>query len=82
MPITFFSCTMTPRWELGEPVLRLAEVLDTHPEVAAVCPLLVDEEGRPAPQLGQLPPSGEWAPAQPSTDEPFAVEYLGAVRRS
>jgi GT2 family glycosyltransferase len=56
-------------------VLRLAEVLDSHPEVAAVCPLLVDGEGRPAPQLGQLPPSGEWAPAQPSTDEPFAVEY-------
>jgi GT2 family glycosyltransferase len=56
-------------------VLRLAEILDARPEVAAVCPLLVDGEGRPAPQLGQLPPSGEWAPAQSATDEPFAVEY-------
>jgi hypothetical protein len=56
-------------------VVRLAEVLDTHAEVAAVCPLLVDGEGRPAPQLGQLPPSGEWTPAQPSTEEPLAVEY-------
>lgn len=56
-------------------VVRLAEVLDSHPEVAAVCPLLVDGEGCPAPQLGELPPTGEWAPAQPATGEPIAVEY-------
>jgi N-acetylglucosaminyl-diphospho-decaprenol L-rhamnosyltransferase len=56
-------------------VVRLADVLDSHPEAGAVCPLLVDGEGRPAPQLGQLPPSGEWAPAEPSAGEPMAVDY-------
>jgi GT2 family glycosyltransferase len=56
-------------------VAKLAEVLDTNPEAAAVCPLLVDEAGRPAPQLGHFPPDGEWRPAQPAGEEPFAVEY-------
>jgi GT2 family glycosyltransferase len=56
-------------------VLRLAEVLDAHSDVAAVCPLLVDGEGRPAPQLGVLPPDGQWRPAQPSGNEPVDVEY-------
>jgi GT2 family glycosyltransferase len=58
-----------------ETVVRLAEVLDSHPEAGAVCPLLVDGEGRPAPQLGQLPPSGDWMPAQASSSEPMPVEY-------
>lgn len=56
-------------------VIRLAELLDTHPEAAAVCPLLVDGDGQPAPQLGHLPPDGEWTPAQSSTDELLTVEY-------
>ena len=56
-------------------VLRLAEMLEAHPDVAAVCPLLVDEDGRPAPQLGQLPPDGEWRPAEPAGSEPMTVEY-------
>ena len=56
-------------------VVRLAEVLDSHPEAAAVCPLLVDGEGRPAAQLGHLPPDGEWAPAQPPGVEPVPVVY-------
>ena len=56
-------------------VLRLADVLDANPEAAAVCPLLVDGEGRPAPQLGELPPDGDWRPAEPSGDDPMAVEY-------
>ena len=56
-------------------VLRLAETLDAQSDVAAVCPLLVDAEGRPAPQLGSLPPDGQWRPAQPSGNEPMAVEY-------
>jgi len=55
-------------------VLRLADALDTHPEAAAVCPLLVDAQGAPAPQLGGLPPDGLWKPATAQT-EPFAVEY-------
>jgi GT2 family glycosyltransferase len=54
---------------------KLADVLDAHPEAAAVCPLLVDAEGRPAPQLGSLPPDGNWRPAEPAGDDPIAVEY-------
>lgn len=54
---------------------RLAAVLDSTPDAAAVCPLLVDEEGRPAPQLGSLPPDGQYAPAQPTGSEPIAVTY-------
>ena len=56
-------------------IVRLADVLDFHPDAAAVCPLLVDAEGHPAPQLGHLPPDGNWRPAEPSGDDPFAVEY-------
>jgi GT2 family glycosyltransferase len=55
-------------------VLRLAEALDANQDAAAVCPLLVDTEGRAAPQLGTLPPTGRWEPA-PVSDEPSAVEY-------
>jgi GT2 family glycosyltransferase len=54
--------------------LRLAEALDANPDAAAVCPLLVDTGGRPAPQLGGLPPTGQWSPA-PAAGEPCAVEY-------
>jgi len=50
-------------------------VLDARDDAAAVCPLLVDEQGRPAPQLGRLPPDGEWRPAEVAATEPVAVEY-------
>jgi N-acetylglucosaminyl-diphospho-decaprenol L-rhamnosyltransferase len=53
---------------------RLADALDTHADAAAVCPLLVDDQGQPAPQLGSLPPTGEWRPATPGS-EPAAVEF-------
>jgi GT2 family glycosyltransferase len=56
-------------------VLRLAETLDANPDAAAVCPLLVDGEGRPAPQFGGFPPDGEYRPADPSGSEPVAVEF-------
>ena len=56
-------------------IARLADVLDSNPDAAAVCPLLVDAEGRPAPQLGELPPDGNWRPAEPSGSEPVAVRY-------
>jgi GT2 family glycosyltransferase len=56
-------------------IRRLAEVLDANPAAAAVCPLLVDGEGRPAPQLGDLPPGGDWRPAEPAGDEPVPVRY-------
>jgi len=58
-----------------EAVGVLADVLDASPDVAAVCPLLIDEQGRPAPQLGKLPPDGEWRPAEVSGSDPVAVEY-------
>ncbi len=58
-----------------EAVMRLADVLDANPDAAAACPLLVDAEGRAAPQLGKLPPDGEWRAAQPSGDAPEPVEY-------
>jgi hypothetical protein len=54
---------------------RLAEVLDADRDVAAVCPLLVDESGNPAPQLGEFPPNGNWMAAQISGSEPVPVEY-------
>lgn len=54
---------------------RLADVLDARSDAAAVCPLLVDEAGQPAPQLGNLPPDGRYRPAQPAGSEPMPVEY-------
>jgi GT2 family glycosyltransferase len=54
---------------------RLASVLDANSDAAAVCPLLVDGDGHPAPQLGSLPPDGNWRPADPSGGEPTPVEY-------
>jgi GT2 family glycosyltransferase len=53
----------------------LADALDAAPEAAAVCPLLVDEEGRPAPQLGNLPPDGAYSPAEVSGTGPAPVRY-------
>ena len=55
-------------------VMRLADALDANAAAATVCPLLVDSEGNPAPQLGSLPPDGEWQAAEPSP-EPVAVQY-------
>ncbi len=55
--------------------LRLAQALDAHADAAAVCPLLVDAEGRPAPQLGTLPPGSDYRPAQPAGSDPEPVEY-------
>lgn len=54
---------------------RLAAVLDSAPDAAAVSPLLVDEQGRPAPQLGALPPDGTYQPAEAPGSEAFAVTY-------
>jgi len=60
-------------------VSRLADMLDSNPDAAAACPLLVDAEGHPAPQLGDLPPDGHWRPAEPAGDDPFAVRYPRAA---
>ena len=53
----------------------LADTLDAKADAVAACPLLIDAAGNPAPQLGTLPPNGEWRAAQPGGDEPIAVEY-------
>ena len=58
--------------------MRLADALDADAAAAAVCPLLVDDDGNPAPQLGSLPPDGVWRAADPSP-EPVAVEYAGGA---
>ena len=56
-------------------IARLADVLDANTDAVAVCPLLVGEDGGPAPQLGSFPPDAEWRLAQPAADAPFAVDY-------
>ncbi len=56
-------------------VVRLADLLDSSTEIAAVCPLLVDAEGRPAPQLGDFPPDNQWVAANPTGPDPIPVEY-------
>jgi hypothetical protein len=58
-----------------EAAMRLADALDANPDAAAVCPLLVDAEGNPAPQFGSLPPDFVWRPAQPAGDSLAPVEY-------
>jgi GT2 family glycosyltransferase len=45
----------------------LAETLDSQPEAGAVCPLLVDADGHPAPQFGKFPPDDSYQPAEPAT---------------
>ena len=55
-------------------IAALADALDTNSDAAAVCPLLVDDDGKPAPQVGKLPPTGEWSPA-PAAAEPQPVEF-------
>jgi GT2 family glycosyltransferase len=55
-------------------VRLLAGLLDTQPDAGAVCPLLVDAPGQPAPQLGHFPPDDTWRPAEPGPD-PMPVEY-------
>ncbi len=59
---------------MPETVRVLTETLDQRPEAGAVCPLLVDAEDRPAPQLGHYPPDDTWQPAQPGPD-PMPVDY-------
>jgi hypothetical protein len=56
-------------------VIHLAETLDANPNASAACPLLVDDEGQPAPQLGDLPPDGQWLPAEPPDSQPEPVQY-------
>lgn len=54
-------------------VRLLAETLDARSDLTAACPLLVDGEGRPAAQLGSLPPDDWFRPSEAT--EPAVVEY-------
>jgi GT2 family glycosyltransferase len=61
-----------------EAVVRLADVLDANADAAAVCPLLVDAEGRPTPQFGRLPFINVWQPGEAGA-ELKQVEYPRAA---
>ena len=52
----------------------LAERLDAQSDAGAACPLLVDAEGKPAPQMGHFPPDDTWQAAQPGSG-PVPVDY-------
>jgi N-acetylglucosaminyl-diphospho-decaprenol L-rhamnosyltransferase len=58
-----------------ETIGALADALDANPDAVAVCPLLVDESGNPAPQLGSLPPDGTWRAAEAGGGGAVEVEY-------
>jgi GT2 family glycosyltransferase len=57
----------------GEAVAELASVLEAHPEVGVVVPLLVDSYGNPVAQVSDLPspavPYPEWRAVQATGDE-------------
>jgi N-acetylglucosaminyl-diphospho-decaprenol L-rhamnosyltransferase len=57
----------------GETVAELASVLEAHPEVGVVAPLLVDSDGSPVAQVGELPslalPYPAWRAVQAVGDE-------------
>lgn len=49
-------------------VAELADVLEAHPEVGAVAPLLVDSLGHPTPQVYADPPDPVLSPIETQTD--------------
>ncbi len=67
----------------AEAVGELVAVLDSRPEIGAVCPLLVDEGGRPAPQVSALPtpdrPEITWTAASPDEDREVACATGAAI---
>jgi GT2 family glycosyltransferase len=63
-------------------VRQLAARLDADADVTAVAPMLVTANGNPAPQVGHLPPDGNWRPVfdsgqagMPDKPQPVAVDY-------
>jgi len=63
-------------------VRQLAACLDADADVTAAAPMLVTANGNPAPQIGHLPPDGNWRPVfdadksgMPENPEPVAVDY-------
>jgi N-acetylglucosaminyl-diphospho-decaprenol L-rhamnosyltransferase len=65
----------------GEAVTRLADFLESRPEVGAVCPLLTDESGNPVPQVRSLPTPADTDPAlaAPSVGEDLTVECVSGA---
>jgi GT2 family glycosyltransferase len=63
---------------LPETVAGLAARLEEDSSAAAVCPLLVDPEGNPVPQVFRDALGGEWAPVElDPAAESIAVSYPG-----
>lgn len=64
-------------------VADMAAVLDNRPEIGAVCPLLLEERGTPAPQVGTLPtpqdPEVRWTPASADEDREVACATGAAI---
>ncbi len=67
-----------------EAATQLALVLENRPEVGAVAPLLVDEDGHPEPQVARMPAPGSPHPAwEPSSQsEPECVSGAAVMVRS
>lgn len=67
----------------GETVSELASVLEAHPEVAVVVPLLVDSYGNPVPQISDLPspavPYPAWRAVEAVGDEDVACASGAAL---
>jgi hypothetical protein len=58
----------------GDAVSRLADVLESRPDVGAVCPLLTDAAGEPVPQVRALPSPADADPAlHPPSGEPEEI---------
>ncbi|MDQ6665027.1 MAG: glycosyltransferase [Acidobacteriota bacterium] len=66
-----------------EAVAELAAILESRPEIGAVCPLLVDDDGHPAPQICDLPtssnPDVSWRPFGGSEDREVACASGAAI---
>jgi N-acetylglucosaminyl-diphospho-decaprenol L-rhamnosyltransferase len=60
----------------GEAVTRLADFLESRPDVGGVCPLLTDASGNPVPQMRKLPSPSDPDPALgvPADGEESVVE--------
>ena len=56
----------------------LTAALDANPDAGAVCPLLVDDDGSPAPQAGDFPPDGVYE-SVPAGPDPVEVDYASGA---
>jgi GT2 family glycosyltransferase len=74
-----YICLMHEDTEVFPDTLpALLAAMESQTDSGGVCPLLVTPEGRPAPQLGALPPDWVYRPAEVRS-EPYPVEYPRAA---